>query len=78
VNEGNLRDVKREASRHFWKKIKKYLKAKLTSMNQTVRIRASEICVRAKMNLRRVTILELTWQKRGEDVPAHPHKILNR
>jgi hypothetical protein len=44
ANEDNLRDVRREASRHFRNKKRKHLKAKLTSLNQTVRIRISETC----------------------------------
>jgi hypothetical protein len=44
VNEDNLSDVRQEAGRHFRNKKREYLKDKLTSLNQTVRIRTPETC----------------------------------
>jgi hypothetical protein len=45
VTEGNLSDVKREASRHFRKKKRKYLKDKINDLEKTVRIKIPEACV---------------------------------
>jgi hypothetical protein len=42
ANEDNLSDVRREASRHFKHKIREYLKDKITSYNQIVRIITSQ------------------------------------
>jgi hypothetical protein len=47
VNEYNLSNVRWEARRYFRNKKRVYLKAKLRSLNQTVRMRTSEICVGA-------------------------------
>jgi hypothetical protein len=44
------------------------------SLNHAVRIRTSETCLGAQMNLRRVTLVK---DERG-DLLADPHKILNR
>jgi hypothetical protein len=46
VNEDNLHNVRQKASRHFRNKKREYLKEKLMSLNQTVRIRTSETCIR--------------------------------
>jgi hypothetical protein len=43
------------------KKKREYLKDKSTSLKQRIRIRTSETCIGASMNLRRVTNVELTW-----------------
>jgi hypothetical protein len=43
VNEDNQSNVRQETSRHFRRK-GNILNTKLMSLNQTVRIRASEIC----------------------------------
>jgi hypothetical protein len=42
VNEDNLSDVRREASRHFRNKKREYLKEKLLSFNERVKIGSSE------------------------------------
>jgi hypothetical protein len=60
VIEDNLSDVQWEASRHFRNKKYVYL-TELTSLNQRVRIRTSQICTGASMNLRKVTNLQLIY-----------------
>jgi hypothetical protein len=45
ANEDNLSNVRREAIAIFKKKERKYMKEKLMSFSQTVRIRKSETCV---------------------------------
>jgi hypothetical protein len=47
VNEYNMRNVRREASRHFWNKKREYLKDKIIEIELTVIIRTSETCIRA-------------------------------
>jgi hypothetical protein len=47
ADKDNLSEVRREDSIHFRKKKREYLKTKLTNLNQTVRIRISEICIGA-------------------------------
>ena len=54
-----LNNVKREASRHFRKKKREYLKAKLMNLKQNVRSKILGTCIGASMILRRVTSLEL-------------------
>jgi hypothetical protein len=44
-NEDNLSKVRQEGSRLFRNKKMEYMKEKVTSLNQTVRIRASETCI---------------------------------
>jgi hypothetical protein len=44
VNEDNMDNVRREASRTFRTKKREYLKTKLMILKQTVRIRILEIC----------------------------------
>jgi hypothetical protein len=46
VNEDNLSDVRREASRHFRNKKREYLKDKINELESN-RIRISETCIRA-------------------------------
>jgi hypothetical protein len=46
VNENNLSIVRQEASRHFRNKKREYMKNKLTSLDQTVRVRTSEISIK--------------------------------
>jgi hypothetical protein len=60
VNEDNLHNVRREASRHFRNKKREYLKEKNTEIELNIRIR-SETCIGLQLNLRRVTNLKLTW-----------------
>jgi hypothetical protein len=60
VNEDNLSDVRREASRQFRNRKREYLKDKnngLESKNKNKKMTR----IGAYMNLRRVTNLELTW-----------------
>jgi hypothetical protein len=47
VNEDNLCNVRREASRHFGNKKREYLKDKITEIEITVRIRTSETYIEA-------------------------------
>jgi len=56
----NLKNVRREASRHFRNKNKEYLKSKM-KMKLTVRTRISEACIGASMTLSRVTSLEMIY-----------------
>jgi hypothetical protein len=49
ANEGNLSDIRREASkasRHFWNKKREYLKDKINELESN-RIRTSETCIGA-------------------------------
>jgi hypothetical protein len=46
INGDNLSNIRREASRHFINKKREYLKAKLMSLQRTVRTRILEICIR--------------------------------
>jgi len=55
----NLNNVRREASRHFKKKIRNILKLKLRNLKVTVRSKILGICLGASVTLRRVTGLEL-------------------
>jgi hypothetical protein len=56
----NLKNVRREASRHFRNKNKEYLKSKM-KMKLTVRTRISEACIGASMTLSWVTSLEMIY-----------------
>jgi hypothetical protein len=50
VSEDNLSDVRREASRHFRSKKTEYVKNKINEF-QSNRIRISETCITAEMDL---------------------------
>jgi hypothetical protein len=45
INGDNLKNVKRETSRHFRNKKSEYLKGKINELKRTVRIRTSETCI---------------------------------
>jgi uncharacterized protein (DUF2252 family) len=60
VNEDNLSNVRREASRHFRNKKRVYLKGKIKSLNNTVRIRTSRDLHRGMYEFKRVMNLELS------------------
>jgi hypothetical protein len=47
ANEGNLSDVRWEASRHFRNRKREYLKDKINELVSAVRIRTSETCRKA-------------------------------
>jgi hypothetical protein len=47
VNEDNLGDVRREASRHFRNKKRKYLKDKIDELESNRKKRISETCIGA-------------------------------
>jgi hypothetical protein len=55
INGDNLNNIRHEASRHFSNK--KDLKAKLMSLQRTVRTKILETCVEEYINLRGVTNL---------------------
>jgi hypothetical protein len=59
VNEDNLSGVRWEATRHFRKKKREYLKDEINELESDSKNRTSEACIGAKMNLRRTTNLEL-------------------
>jgi hypothetical protein len=63
VNEVKLSNVRQEASRHFRNKKREYFNTKLTSFNQTVRIRTSETYIGVLLNLRSVTNRELSLKR---------------
>jgi hypothetical protein len=54
---GNLNNITREASRHFWNKKKEYLNAKIDELETNSKKKISETSVGASMTLRRVTSL---------------------
>jgi hypothetical protein len=58
-NVDNPNNIRCEASRHFRKKKREYLKHKINVLETTARIRISKTFIGASMNLRRVTSLEL-------------------
>ena len=60
-NIDNLKNVRRDASRHFTNKKKAYLKAKIEDLKLTVRSTISGICIGALMTSRRGTSLELLY-----------------
>jgi hypothetical protein len=79
VNEDNLSDIRREASRHFRKNIREYPKQKinkleLSSENKNIRDLHREINEFKKGYQLRTKLVK---DKRG-DLLADPHKILNR
>jgi len=54
-NVNNLNNVRREASRHFRNKEKKYVKTKIGELeNKTLRTRISDTCVGTSLTLKRV------------------------
>jgi hypothetical protein len=61
VNEDNLSDVRREASRHFGNKKKEYLKDKINELESNSKNKNIRDLYRGINELRMVTILELTW-----------------
>jgi hypothetical protein len=79
VNEGNLSDIRREASRHFRKKKREYLKDKINelvsdSKNKNIRVLHRGINEFKKCYQHRTILVK---EERG-DLIADPHKILNR
>jgi hypothetical protein len=79
VNEGNLSDIRREASRHFRNKKREYLKdkineLKLYSKNKNIRDLYRGINEFKKGYQPRTNFVK---DKRG-DLLAEPHNILNR
>jgi hypothetical protein len=58
-NVNNLNTVRREASRHFRNKKKKYLKAKSDELETNSKIKNTKTCIGTAMTLRRFTSLEL-------------------
>ena len=58
-NVDNLHNVRREASRHFRNKKKKYLKAKIEELETISKIKNIRDLYRGFSDLRRVTSLEL-------------------
>jgi hypothetical protein len=58
-NADNINNVRNEASRHFRKEMKEYLKAKIDELEASSKLKISETCVGALGTLRRVTNLEM-------------------
>jgi hypothetical protein len=58
VDNGNLSNIRQEANRHFRNKKREYLKEKINELVSD-RIRTSETCIGAYLNLRFIS-LELT------------------
>jgi hypothetical protein len=56
TSSGNLNNITREGSRHFWNKKKEYLKAKINELETNIK-KIAETSVGASMTLRRVTSL---------------------
>jgi hypothetical protein len=61
INGDNLRVERREASRYFRNKKRVMSERELISLQQTVRTRTSETCIRKYTNLRGATNREITW-----------------
>ena len=57
----NLNNVRPEASRHFRKKKKVYVKAKFQELESSSKIKNIRDLYRASMTLRRITSLELIF-----------------
>jgi hypothetical protein len=58
-NINDLRNVRREANKHFGNKKKEYLKAKIDGLETNSNVKISETYTGASVILRRVTSLEL-------------------
>ena len=56
---GNLNSVRREVSRHFRNKKKKYLRAKIEELEVNSKIHNIGMCIGASMTLRRGTSLDV-------------------
>jgi hypothetical protein len=61
VNEDNLGNVRREASRHFRNKKREYLKYKVNELESNTKNKKMRALYWGINNLRRVTNLELMW-----------------
>jgi hypothetical protein len=60
-NVDNLNSVRYEANRHFRKKKREYVIAKINDLETKYKTRIPETCVGASVTLRRVTSLEPVW-----------------
>jgi len=58
-NVDNLKNVRREVSRHFRDKMKAYIELRLRDLKLTVRYKTIGTCIDASMTLRRGTSLDV-------------------
>jgi hypothetical protein len=79
ANEDKLSDVRREASRHFWKKEREYLKDKTNEFVSNSKNKDIRDLYRGKNEFKKgyQPRTNLVKDDRG-DILAEPHKILNK
>jgi hypothetical protein len=79
ANEDNLTDVRREASRHFRKKKREYLKDKINELESNSKNKNIRELYRGIHEFKKgyQPTANLVKDERG-DLLADPHKILNR